>query len=409
MVSRLLVNPNVLLSPVADGYVAFDAADERLYQLNPVAALLVELCDGSRTRDELAALVAPLVPEGERELIHAWLDEASANGLLVSRSEPIDAKLAPIRELDADGLARLADRLRDEGKTQAAFLCQRRAVERCPESTRLLCRLGELAHIVGNREAARGAYERYLKLVPDDAEIQHVLVSLRDDPPPPRVPDACIKQLYERFSTFYESNMCNELGYQGPQHLLDVIMDTVGRRRGLSVLDLGCGTGLAGEALRPFAAHMVGVDLSAEMLAKAQARNIYDDLAVGELTQWLATTRQTFDLIVACDTFIYFGDLRQVVGPVAERLSPGGAIAFSVEQAKSPPFRLTDSGRYEHHLFHIRDVAEAFRLFIAGHREAVLRMEYGKKVFGHFVCLTHASPKQIALSKLIRLKNARAS
>jgi predicted TPR repeat methyltransferase len=128
---------------------------------------------------------------------------------------------------------------------------------------------------------------------------------LRDDPPPPRVPDACIKQLYERFSTFYESNMC-ELGYQGPQHLLDVIRDTVGRRRGLSVLDLGCGTGLAGEALRPFAAHMVGVDLSAEMLAKAQDRNIYDDLAVGELTQWLTTTRQTFDLIVACDTFIYF-------------------------------------------------------------------------------------------------------
>lgn len=387
MVSRLLVNPNVLLSPVADGYVAFDAADERLYQLNPVAALLVELCDGSRTRDELAAIVAPLVPEGERELIHAWLDEASANGLLVSRSEQIDAKLAPIRELDADGLARLADRLRDEGKTQAAFLCQRRAVELCPESTRLLCRLGELAHIVGNREAARAAYERYLKLVPDDAEIQHVLVSLRDDPPPPRVPDACIKQLYERFSTFYESNMCEELGYQGPQHLLDVIRDTVGRRRGLSVLDLGCGTGLAGETLRPFAAHMVGVDLSAEMLAKAQDRNIYDDLAVGELTQWLATTRQTFDLIVACDTFIYFGDLRQVVGPAAERLSPGGAIAFSVEQAKSPPFRLTDSGRYEHHFQHIRDAAETFRMQIASHREAFLRMEYGKEVQGHYVCL----------------------
>jgi predicted TPR repeat methyltransferase len=226
-----------------------------------------------------------------------------------------------------------------------------------------------------------------LKLVPDDAEIQHVLVSLRDEPTPPRVPDTCIKQLYERFSAFYESNMCEELGYQGPQHLRDVIQDTVGQRRGLSVLDLGCGTGLAGEVLRPFASHMVGVDLSAEMLAKARDRDIYDELAVGELTEWLANPGQFFDLIVACDTFIYFGDLRQVVGPATRRLNPGGAIAFSVEQAKSPPFRLTDSGRYEHHFQHIRHAAETFQLQVASHREAFLRMEYGREVLGHYVCL----------------------
>jgi predicted TPR repeat methyltransferase len=289
--------------------------------------------------------------------------------------------------LGAQELARLADRLRDEGKTQAAFLCQQRAVELCPESSRFLCHLGELAHIVGNREAARAAYERYLQLVPEDAEIQHVLVSLRDDPPPPRVPDACIKQLYERFSTFYESNMCEELGYQGPQHLLDVIQDTVGQRRGLSVLDLGCGTGLAGEALRPLASRLVGVDLSAEMLAKARDRNIYDELAIGELTQWLAGNRQSFDLIVACDTFIYFGDLTQVVGPSTRRLNPGGKLAFSVEQSETPPFRLTDSGRYEHHFQHIRDVAETFEMQVANHREAFLRTEYGREVLGHYVCL----------------------
>jgi predicted TPR repeat methyltransferase len=386
-VSKLLVNPNVLLSPVADGYVAFDAVEQRLYQLNPIAALLVELCDGSRTRDELAAIVAPLVSVEARPSIDRWLDDAAADGLLVSLSEQTDAERVSIGELGADELARLADRLLDDGKTQAAFLCQQRAVELCPESSRLLCHLGELAHIVGNREAARAAYERYLKLVPDDAEIQHVLVSLRDDPAPQRVPDTCIKQLYERFSTFYESNMCDELGYQGPQHLLDVIRETVGQRRGLSVLDLGCGTGLAGETLRPFAAHMVGIDLSDEMLAKARDRNIYDELAVGELTQWLASTEQFFDLIVACDTFIYFGDLRQVVGPATKRLNPDGVVAFSVEQAKSPPFRLTDSGRYEHHFQHIRDVAETFEMQVVSHREAFLRMEYGNEVLGHYVCL----------------------
>ncbi len=35
------------------------------------------------------------------------------------------------------------------------------------------------------------------------------------------------------------------------------------------MLDLGCGTGAAGALLRPAATRLVGVDLSANMLAKA--------------------------------------------------------------------------------------------------------------------------------------------
>nr|MCU0980853.1 methyltransferase domain-containing protein [Pirellulaceae bacterium] len=156
---------------------------------------------------------------------------------------------------------------------------------------------------------------------------QHILVALRDEPAPPRVPEACIRQLYERFSAFYESNMCDELGYQAPQQLREVIQQVIGSKRGLSVLDLGCGTGLAGVSLRPLAAHLIGVDLSGEMLAQARSRHIYDELHVGELTEWLSRGRQKFDLIVACDTFIYFGDLRQVIGPAAASI-PAASSRF---------------------------------------------------------------------------------
>ena len=81
--------------------------------------------------------------------------------------------------------------------------------------------------------------------------------------------------------------MCEELGYEGPQHLLETIRRSTGGRNDLAVLDLGCGTGLAGQMLRPCASRLVGVDLSAEMLAKAEARNIYDQLVAAELTEWL--------------------------------------------------------------------------------------------------------------------------
>ncbi len=386
--SNLALNPHVLLSPVEDGYVGFDVVDEKLHELNPVAALIVELCDGSRTVEDLTSLVQPHVPPAALDSIAVWIDEAEQSGLLVRGAQFAGETHA--QDLSAAQLADLADRLRDEGKMRAAFLCQQQAADIAPDTARFWCHLGELAHIVGKREAARDAYERYLQFQPNDAEIRHLLVSLTDEPAPPRVPDECIRHLYERFSTYYESNMCDELDYEGPQNLLHVVQQTIRDRRDLSVLDLGCGTGLFGEVLRPCASRLVGVDLSEEMLAKARARNIYDELALGELTEWLRRAEQSFDLIAACDTFIYFGDLRQTIGPAKQRLTPGGAIAFSVEQSATPPFQLTDSGRYKHHFDHLNEVAATFQMQIANHREAFLRMEYGEEVHGHFVCLAPA-------------------
>lgn len=388
--SNLTLNPNVLLSPVEDGYVAFDVVDEKLYQLNPVAALLAELCDGTHTVDELKSLVQSHIPVDAVDSISDWLDEAEESGLLVRSVQSKDEQSKTVtaaQDLSAENLEFLADRLREEGKIQAAYLCQQQAAELSPNNAEYWCRLGELSHIVGKREKARQAYQRYLQLEPDDAEIRHLLVSLTDKTAPSRVPDDCIRQLYERFSEFYESNMCDELGYVGPKHLLSVIQKTIGDRRDLSILDIGCGTGLAGEVLRPFASHLVGVDLSEEMLEKARERKIYDELSVGELTEWLSKTDQSFDLIVACDTFIYFGDLGQTLGPAKQRLNSNGVIAFSVEKSSKPPFQLTDSGRYKHHFDHLSETASNVQMQIANHREEFLRMEYGEDVYGHFVCL----------------------
>ena len=389
--ANLTLNPNVLLSPVEGGYIALDVVDEYLHQLNPVAALLIELCDGSRSVKELQSMVQPHVQKEVIDSIPAWLKKAECSKLLVKDSP--DANQVRAQDFGDEQLVELADRFRDEGKIQAAFICQDLATQLAPERANYWRHLGELSHIVGRRETARDSYQQYLRLQPDDAEIRHLLVSLTDDPTPARVPDECIKHLYERFSVYYESNMCEELSYQGPQRLMEVIRHQIGDRRELSVLDLGCGTGLAGEVLRPFASRMVGVDLSEEMLSRARKRNIYDELAQGEITAWLNQSDWTFDLIVACDTFIYFGDLQQTIGPSKQRLNPGGSIAFSVEQSSTPPYQLTDSGRYKHHIEHIRETAAKNRMQFACHREAFLRMEYGEEVHAHYVCLAHQSER----------------
>lgn len=380
---RPILSRTVLLAPMTDRYVAFDTKSKCLHELNATAALLVELCDGTRSPDDVVALAAPLLPPDSEDAVYAWLEEARQQQLLVEQ----DLQDEVASELSAGDLSSLASQLRDEGLIRGAFLCQQAAAELTPDDTAIQRDFGELSHIVGKRDLARQAYERYITLQPDDAEVRHLLTSLRDDATPTRVPDACIQQLYQRFSGFYEDNMCDELGYEGPEHLVAAIDAVMGDRRDLSILDLGCGTGLAGARLRDRASRLVGIDLSPEMLEQARSRNIYDELEVGELTAWLNQTTEKFDLIVACDTFIYLGDLQQVAVPASRLLSPDGVIAFSVEAAEEPPFRLTDSGRYVHHRSHIESVSDSVGLESAI-TPAFLRMEYGKEVTALYVTLS---------------------
>jgi predicted TPR repeat methyltransferase len=139
--------------------------------------------------------------------------------------------------------------------------------------------------------------------------------------------------------------MRDSLSYQAPERLQELIRAEIGDAAGLEILDLGCGTGLAGEGLKERAARLVGVDLSSEMLELARERGIYDQLEVAEITGWLDQTTAQFDLIVCCDCLVYFGDLRPVAAGAARRLKPGGWFAFTAERGEKYPFHLADSGR----------------------------------------------------------------
>jgi predicted TPR repeat methyltransferase len=375
------LNPDILIAPVENGYIAYDAGQDRLHELNMVAALIVELCDGERGMAELRAMVAPFVPADKAGEIDTWIEGAMAAGLLVRDGKSGGGKL-----MDAAALAGLSARLREHGKVQPAYLCARRVVELSPNDGEAWCAMAELAHIVGQRDQARSGYEKYLEGNPDDAEVRHILTALRDEAPPGRVPDQCIQQLYRKFSAFYENNMVDTLGYEGPERLGEVLEPILGRSGDLAVLDLGCGTGLSGLMLRPRARHLTGVDLSPEMVEKARARGIYDRLEVGELTAWLSRDADIYDLIVACDTLIYFGDLEPVMKAVKPRLKPGGLFAFSVERGDRG-YRLTDSGRYVHTKDHIAAAASRAGLDLLDMKEGFLRMEYGKEVTGLFTVL----------------------
>ena len=240
------INPVVLLSPVENGYVAYDPVSDRLHHLNPVAALIAELCDGSRSIDEIRELTGPLMPEGKAGEVDRWIDEAIKAGLLVWQG----SESASHRELSAAELYTLAKRLKQSNKVQTAYLCGKRAVELKPDDWDAWYDLGEICQCVGRRDEARVAYQKYFDAHPEDAEIEHLLVALRDDTPPPRTSDRAIQQIYKGFAASYEARMLEDLKYQGPERLGEGISSVIGEATGLTVLDLGCGSGLAGMRLK---------------------------------------------------------------------------------------------------------------------------------------------------------------
>ena len=392
---------SLVLAPDEFGCLAYDAATGRLLHLNTSAAVIVELCDGTHDAAEIETLLAAIVGPSAAVSCGTWIESAIESGLIHTTAVGTVGTVGPLGDgPDAharEDLAAVAERLRDEGCVLAAFVCQWQAAHCDPARADHWYDLGELAHIVGRRDDARDAYEHYLALSPDDEEIGLVLVSLRDEAPPARASDRCITQLYSRFASFYDENMCGELDYQAPAHLERALSAELDGRRELRILDLGCGTGLAGRRLRVHAARLVGIDLSDEMLARASATGVYDRIESAEITDWLGRASDRFDVVAACDSLIYFGDLHAVIAGAVRVLAastpgtPGGLIAFTVERGDGDPFTLTDSGRFAHHANHIRRVALDQGLQVRRLEEVTLRYEYSEPVAGLVAVLQHGS------------------
>jgi predicted TPR repeat methyltransferase len=151
------------------------------------------------------------------------------------------------------------------------------------------------------------------------------------------------------------------------------------------MLDLGCGTGLAGEAFRDLAASITGVDLSARMLAVARAKTIYGELIHADLTTFLGTCERQYDLAIAADVFVYVADLAPVVIALARVLVPSGLFAFTVEMHPGDGVVLGEKLRYAHGEAHVRAALAAAGLAIADIGKVSTRNEAGAAVPGLLV------------------------
>ncbi len=202
----------------------------------------------------------------------------------------------------------------------------------------------------------------------------------------PRSDPGYVRHLFDQFSADYDSRMIRQLAYAGPQILSDLAdMVMMGRDR-LDILDLGCGTGLAGAVFKPRAARLDGVDLSPAMVAKARARGIYDELQVADLETALFAKPSSYDLILAADTLVYLGDLSRVFRGAHASLKPDGFFLFTVEAGEAG-FSLGPKRRWRHGADYLRTAAASAGLDVAGLVAATPRHEANQPVAGFAVAL----------------------
>ncbi len=203
---------------------------------------------------------------------------------------------------------------------------------------------------------------------------------------PPAAPRDYLLGLFGEYAASFDQHLVHELKYRAPEHLLAAVR-SLSPNDHMDILDLGCGTGLAGELFKPFARWLVGVDLVPQMIEQSRQRNIYDELHQEELHTFLRAAEKTFDLILAADVFIYIGDLSNIFPHVCRILRAGGLFAFSIERQDDPGYRLRVSRRYTHNIEYIRDLARAHALTETFVQEHSLRQEDGKDVAGWIIVL----------------------
>jgi predicted TPR repeat methyltransferase len=157
-------------------------------------------------------------------------------------------------------------------------------------------------------------------------------------------------------------------------------------------LDLGCGTGQCAPYLRPFSRSLTGVDLSEKMLDKARERGLYDHLECRDISEFLTQRGDQFDLIVAADVFVYFGDLGPIFSQVQNALRPNGYFCFSTELSESADFTLTSSNRFAHSLPYLRRLANSAGFELTKAEPAPLRTENGVQVMGYAAVMRSLKP-----------------
>jgi predicted TPR repeat methyltransferase len=245
---------------------------------------------------------------------------------------------------------------------------------------------GQTLQALNRPEEAIVAFRQALAKGADAEVIQYSLASLGAEAAPVTAPQKLITELFDRHADTFDEHLVGKLKYRAPDLLFDAMVCLVPSRK-LDILDLGCGTGLVGARFHPLARTLTGVDFSSNMLGVARQRRIYDNLICSELTEFLRSQPNNFDLVIATDVFLYIGDLSGVFQGVQRALRDGGFFGFSVEISDEQDFVLRPNRHYAHSGAYLRKLTEDHGFALEKIESQVIRQDNAIDVLGYLAIL----------------------
>ena len=187
------------------------------------------------------------------------------------------------------------------GETQQAIDCYQQAIQITPNHADtyhnlgvLMTQVGKIQQAIGYYQHAIDLYDQVLLLNPNNRRVhtsrQNTLHLLNSQVgvSTKTTPKDYIQSLFDNYAKRFDYHLTETLDYKVPQLLKNRLTKQMGNKLTFDMaIDLGCGTGLSGEAFRPICRQLVGIDLSPKMIEKAEKKQVYDIVENGEINEYL--------------------------------------------------------------------------------------------------------------------------
>jgi predicted TPR repeat methyltransferase len=298
-------------------------------------------------------------------------------GAIVSYKKVLQAEPENI-----DTLYNLAGCYMDSGLHDEAIVTYLEVLKFAPDHASANNNLAYMCHRTGDGERAAYYYEKVLNLNPENQGAKHMLAALTGSTATSS-PESFVREVFDNYSGHYEQSLITELEYCVPSSIRSLLDQTPGSKKKYSLgLDLGCGTGLGGQAFVDMIDILDGIDLSEKMISRAAEKKIYRRLYSGDIAHYLRASKEYFDFYLAADVFAYVGDLEETFALLRKRARQDVLFCFSTEREEGDGYKLRQTGRFGHSRSYIEELALATGWQVEAAHSTSLRKENGVWVEG---------------------------
>jgi len=255
--------------------------------------------------------------------------------------------------------------LKELNRLEEAEASYKKAITLKPDLVEAHYNLGKVYKTIAKHSKAVECFEKTLELNSEDllgATLQ--LAILGKIKIPDKTPEKYMQEFYRKKYKNWGNFEKKKDNYRGHLLIENAFKKTHNTTKKIDILDIGCGTGSLARILRPYARTLVGIDLSPDMLFKAEEICLYDSLYKKDLSQYLGEVLNHYDMVVAAAVLIHFYDLENIFFLVRDSLRINGRFIFSIFEETQKNRDLNSFLMYTHNDDYVTALSDRLNLKI---------------------------------------------